>query len=198
MSALVPKQTAAELTQLLAASPTPDNALVCAYLQSLWNAAKGDRQLLYRLLPADFLASMASVISAGGEAALLKDIEQVKDRPVRRRLALLSSDPGPDASADGIASREIVAAGYQRQNLTFVESRDDQGRLFYATTEVMFGPLLFTGGDGAGTVTHVAAVMESDTTTLRVLAVWQLATPFQVHSGETVSLKAGTAQLGVG
>ncbi|WP_274916890.1 phage tail fiber protein [Streptomyces sp. WZ-12] len=198
MSALIPKQVAADITRLLVAAPEPDNALVAAYLQSLWGEAKGDRQLMYRLLPSDFLAAVATVVSAGGEAGFRKDIEQVKECPRRRRLALLSSDPGSGATPDAIDAREITAAGYQRQNLQLKESRDDQGRLLYVNSEILFGPLVLTGGDGAGTVTHVAAVLESsDAATSRVLAVWELAVPFQVHSGETVAVKTGSAQLGV-
>ncbi|MEU5425167.1 hypothetical protein AB0H73_06115 [Streptomyces olivoreticuli] len=197
MSAIVPRAAAADVTRLLTGAGEPDNALAIAYLQALWGSAK-DRQALYRVLPAEFLTSMAALVASGGEAALRKDIETVKPRTVRRRLLLLTADPGPDATVDSVTARELIASGYERQNLTLKETRDDQGRLVYASsTDVQFGPLIFTSQEGTGTITHLAAVNESDNAAARVLAVWPLANPFQVHSGETLSVRAATLQIGV-
>ncbi|MFI1796561.1 hypothetical protein ACH427_04275 [Streptomyces sp. NPDC020379] len=197
MSAIVPRATAADTTRLLAGAAAPDNALAVAYLQALWSSAT-DRQLLYRVLPAEFLASVAALVASGGEAAFRKETETVKPRSVRRRLLLLTADPGLDATADSVTAREVIASGYARQALTLTEARDDQGRVAYASsTDIQFGPLIFTSQDGTGTITHLAAINESDTPAARVLAVWPLATPFQVHSGETLSVRAATLQIGV-
>ncbi|MDJ0463133.1 hypothetical protein [Streptomyces sp. H27-C3] len=199
MTSFIPRQVGDDVTRAIVASTEYDNATVVNYLHNLWSVRQ-ERQAFLAALPKPFLQALVTLVSgAGGVAAFASEVAALPTRSVARYVHLLTRDPGRDVTLATLAQSEVVADGYLPQALKLgAVTIDEQGRTAVSNAvDIQFGPVTSGSVETVVSVTHVALVLKATDDKSRVLSVIELAEPFGLRVGESVSIKAAALKCGV-
>ncbi|WP_409238353.1 hypothetical protein [Streptomyces sp. PA5.6] len=188
-----------DVTRAVTASTDYGNATVINYLHNLWSVKK-ERGPFMAMLPKAFLQELVTLVTGnGGLSAFTSEVAALPTRSVTRYVHLLTRDPGRDVTLSTLAQSEVAADGYLPQllNLGGIVV-DEQGRTGVSNaTEIQFGPVTSGSVETVVSVTHVALTLKATDAQSRVVSVIELAEPFGLRVGESVSIKASALTCGV-
>jgi hypothetical protein len=196
LTQLAARATLQYLACSASASLVPSTTLLRAYMIKLYQ--QQGLSGLAGYLPVGFLNSFATQAKADTSGTWLTGLTSGRtDGTGSMYLALLTSDPGRQATNADMAAVEIAATGYSRQALPFslATSPAGGGSGVSNTAPVFFGPFTANGGMGA-VATHAALVTVPTGTSGGVVAVWQLDEP--VSAAQNENLMLSTSGLAVG
>ncbi|MFI2616673.1 hypothetical protein [Streptomyces sp. NPDC018584] len=199
MTSFIPRQVGDDVTRAVVASTEYGNGTVINYLHNLWSVKK-ERAPFMAMLPKAFLQELVTLVSGSeGVAVFTSEVAALPARSVARYVHLLTRDPGRDVTPDTLAQSEVTADGYLPQPLKLGGVVvDEQGRTGVSnSTDIQFGPVTSGSVETVVTVTHVALSLKATDAQSRVLSVIELAEPFGLRVGESVSIKAAALTCGV-
>lgn len=199
MTSFIPRQVGDDVTRVVVASTEYGNGTVINYLHNLWSVKK-ERAAFMALLPKEFLQELATLVSSeGGVGTFTSEVNTLPTRTVTRYVHLLTRDPGRDVTLATLTQSEVTSEGYLPQLLKLgAVVVDEQGRTGVSNAaDIQFGPVTSGSVETVVTVTHVALTLKATDDKSRVLSVIELAEPFGLRVGESVSIKAGSLVCGV-
>jgi hypothetical protein len=185
------------ITSTSTASSPPTTTTIRGYLLKLYQTQ--GLAGLAGYLPVDFLNSFATQAKADTSGSWLSGLIGTRtDGPSTFYLALLTGDPGRQATFANTAALEVAAPGYSRQAMPFslATAPSSGGSAVSNSAPLFFGP--FTASGGLGVVaTHAALVTVASGTGGAVNAIWQLDTPVSASQNETLMLNTGGLSIGL-
>ncbi len=199
MTSFIPRQVGDDVTRAVTASTDYGNATVINYLHNLWSVKK-ERGPFMALLPKAFLQELVTLVTgSGGVSAFTSEVAALPTRSVTRYIHLLTRDPGRDVTLATLAQSEVTADGYLPQLLKLGGIVvDEQGRTGVSNAaDIQFGPVTSGSVETVVSVTHVALTLKATDEQSRVISVIELAEPFGLRVGESVSIKASALTCGV-
>ncbi|MEU7278690.1 hypothetical protein AB0A69_07860 [Streptomyces sp. NPDC045431] len=185
------------VTATASSSDVPSNTLLRTYMLRLYQ--QQGLSGLAGYLPVAFLNAFATQAKTDTNGSWLTGLINGRtDGTGTLYLALLTNDPGRQASLPDMTNVEITAPGYSRQAISFsaATSPAGGGSGTQNSAPAFFGPFTASGGMGA-VATHAALVTVPTGSGGAVSAVWQLDTPVSATQNENLMLSVNGLAVGL-